>query len=433
MKKTYIFLLLLFIGSVGKTQTLVTSPLIGTRSDAVFSYSSITLSPGFVGQPGFHAYIQSAPPANCVPLSLNLSTNQNYIVTYTPRSPFQTASSLQGQDVCEVNATVRYFDGLGRPLQTVQVNGSPNADKDLVIPVQYDAFGREAKRFLPYTSTTADGSYKTDALTAQANFYNSPPSGVVQTGFPFSQTIFEPSPLDRVMEQGAPGAAWQPVANQTTGHTMKMEYGSNAANEVKLWTVTGNGAVATIYNANELYKTTSKDENWKDTDGKAGTTEEFKDKEGRVVLKRAWETIAKGLDTYYVYDDLGNLRYVLPPALNENGQAAISSFTEGDTNFDNFIYGYRYDDRRRLIEKKVPGKGWEYMVYNKLDQLVMIQDANQRALSPQRWLFTKYDGLGRVVVTGTYQHPGSSANVNYRSTFESISGSWGGQFMGDPR
>lgn len=107
--------------------------------------------------------------------------------------------------------------------------------------------------------------------------------GYKNTPFPFSQTVFEASPLNRVMEQGSPGADWQPVPNQTTGHTMKLVYSTNIVNKVKLWTVTTTGAIGTTnYNANELYKTISKDENWKDTDLKAGTTEEFKDKEGKV-------------------------------------------------------------------------------------------------------------------------------------------------------
>ena len=51
-----------------------------------------------------------------------------------------------------------------------------------------------------------------------------------------------------------------------------------------------------------------------------------------------------------------------------------------------------------MIEKKIPGKGWEYIVYDKLDRPVMTQDANLRATN--EWLFTKYDVFGRVAYTG---------------------------------
>lgn len=68
--------------------------------------------------------------------------------------------------------------------------------------------------------------------------------------------------------------------------------------------------------------------------------------------------------------------------------------------FLDYIYGYHYDGRKRLIEKKIPGKGWEHMVYNKLDQLVASQDLLQRGRG--EWLFSKYDAFGRLVVTGLY-------------------------------
>jgi hypothetical protein len=62
-------------------------------------------------------------------------------------------------------------------------------------------------------------------------------------------------------------------------------------------------------NPNELYKTVTFDENTPVT-GKG--TEEFKDKEGKVVLKRTYNG-SDPHDTYYIYDQYGNLSYVLPP------------------------------------------------------------------------------------------------------------------------
>jgi len=214
-----------------------------------------------------------------------------------------------------VQTSIQYIDGLGRPLQTVQVKGSGNADKDVVVPIAYDEFGRERFKYLPYAATTANGTYKADALAQVITYYAGQPAGQSQAfSTPFSETRFEASPLNRVLEQGAPGAAWQISANNT-GHTLKTEYGTNLANEVKLWTVTASGATAGYYNANTLYKTTIKDENWTAVDGKAGTTDEYKDLQGKVVLKRVWESDGKSLSTYYVYDDFDNLRYVLPPAV----------------------------------------------------------------------------------------------------------------------
>ncbi|AXP80303.1 RHS Repeat protein [Mariniflexile rhizosphaerae] len=153
------------------------------------------------------------------------------------------------------------------------------------------------------------------------------------------------------------------------------------------------------YNSNELYKTVTKDENW--TVGTNHTTEEFKDKQGRVILTRTYADVS-GVstphDTYYVYDEFGNLTYVLPPKA-EAGTATLATI---NSKLNDLCYQYKYDYRNRLIEKRIPGKGWEYIVYDKLDRPVLTQDANLRANN--KWLFTKYDAFGRIVYTGIYQY-----------------------------
>ncbi|RZJ76955.1 MAG: RHS repeat protein [Flavobacterium sp.] len=370
---------------------------------------SVTLSPPFhVTAPAAGSFVRifttGQSYVDCPSFVSAASGNQNYIITRVFKSAGIDPNNLAGRSVCDVNETIQYIDGLGRPLQSVQTKASPGFN-DIVQPVAYDAFGREEFKYQPYVIAGGNGAYRTQGISEQASFYQgqSTTSSIQQTGSPFSRTVFEASPLNRVMEQGSPGAAWQPVPNSATGHTVKMDHGTNTGGDVKLWRINPNvnGASATgHYGAGKLYKITSRDENWVQGDGRAGTTDEFKDFEGRVVLRRAWETDAKGLSTYYVYDDLGDLRYVLPPAVNENGQAAMSSFSEGDAVFNQFIYAYHYDGRKRLIEKKVPGKGWEEMVYNPLDQMVLTRDEVQK--NNAQWLFTKYDALGRVVMTGLY-------------------------------
>ncbi len=342
----------------------------------------------------------------CTPLAPKVSLSENFKATYTPRKAFAKGTDLDQQPTCEVMHEVAYFDGLGRPKQTVNTKGSPTG-KDIIYPYAYDALGRETLKFQPYTISGNNGAYRANALLSngQAGFYNDPPDGVKATANPFSRTVFEPSPLNRTIESGAPGDAWQPIIGSNTGHTIKFEYGvNNAGDGVKLWTINtaGNGAISSgVYEIGKLFKNILKDENWKPSDGNAGTIEEFKDLEGRVVLKRNWENNTKSLSTYYIYDLFGNLRYVLPPAVNENG-LNIVSFDETQTIFVNFIYGYHYDGKLRMIKKKTPGKYWQFMVYNKLDQVVLTQDAVQR--NDGQWLFTKYDALGRIIVTGIYNN-----------------------------
>ncbi|MFP3507721.1 hypothetical protein, partial [Burkholderia sp. SIMBA_062] len=73
---------------------------------------------------------------------------------------------------------------------------------------------------------------------------------------------------------------------------------------------------------------------------------------------------------------------------------------------DNLYYQYRYDGKNRLVEKKLPGKDWEFMVYDKQDRIVLVQDGNLRTINTnfgaKGWIFTKYDKLGRTVYTGFF-------------------------------
>ncbi|HEY9001781.1 MAG TPA: DUF6443 domain-containing protein [Mucilaginibacter sp.] len=356
------------------------------------------------------------------------SQNMNYIMTYVPRVSGLTTSTAvvnASTDKTRVQASIQYLDGLDRPLQTVQVKGSPNG-RDVVQPFIYDSQGRDSVKYLPYAvtgSAGSDGSYKTDALTAGTgvfSFYNptgtgtsgnQQNNGIVVNPNPYSQTIFEPSSLNRVTEQGAPGTPWQPVPNSTTGHTVKMVYTLNnsyafSADSVNgrqvAWynaTINADGSRSLVangfYPANTITVTVTEDENW--TSKRAGTTEEYKDIEGHVLLKRQYNytTSLQVLSTYYVYDDFDKLAFVLPPMSGADAGTTISQ-----TTLNNLCYQYRYDERGRLTQKKLPGKGWEYTVYNYIDQPVATQDSLQRAAN--NWIITKYDGIGRAIETGIW-------------------------------
>ncbi|MBP1165652.1 RHS repeat-associated protein [Chryseobacterium sp. PvR013] len=271
--------------------------------------------------------------------------------------------------------TVQYFDGLGRPKQIVNVKASP-LGKDVVTPIVYDGFGRQVLDYLPVPQGgTLSGGIVANPL---ANVSSTPYS----TEKIYSEKILESSPLNRVLGQKQVGNAW---ANKP----VQFGYQANATGEVKKYTATFNYTnfeskllAPGSYGAGELYKNTITDE-----DG--NPTIEFKNGQGQVLLVRKVISATENADTYYVYNDYNQLAFVIPP------KAAVKS--DPNTVINNLCYQYKYDSRNRLVEKKLPGKGWEYMIYNNADQLVMNQDTNLKAQG--KWLVTKYDQFGRVVFT----------------------------------
>lgn len=69
--------------------------------------------------------------------------------------------------------------------------------------------------------------------------------------------------------------------------------------------------------------------------------ETYTDNEGRTVLERRIHTDTKGtehLDTYYVYDDLNRLRYVLPPQAEEIFRQAGETRSGSDKGIADYAY-----------------------------------------------------------------------------------------------
>ena len=341
--------------------------------------------------------VQTPPPT--------VFNTRNFIRTWEATAPEQDANLLIGKNLKEVKQATTYFDGLARPEQVVIKKGSLSAsgNTDIVTPIEYDNFGREAKKYLPYIAGTADGIFKEDAFTAQLSFNQGFYSSQAESGF-YAQTNYEASPLNRVEKTMAPGSSWV-----GSGRGVEAKYWSNTTTDnVKIWIVTngtsgedfGSYTTTTSYPAGELYKTVTVDEAGKQVI-------EFKDKEGKVILKKVQLTAiaddgtgrdyAGWLNTYYIYDDLNRLRCVVQPA----GVEALptASYQLSTTLLGEQCFRYEYDERGRMTMKKVPGAAEVYMVYDVRDRLVLTQDGNLRAQS--KWMFTNYENdLNRPLATG---------------------------------
>lgn len=400
----------------GVNDTYSTPVIFGNNNITYRASNSITFLSGFSVIPTGTQVFSASIDLGTAPLLSAPSVNMNYVLTNTIRKEGIKDPALIGDlTVRDVNQQIEYYDGLGRKIQIVTTKGSPGY-KDIIQPIEFDALGRETRKFLAYTDGSTPGSYRNSALVAEQgvwSFYQTSGQMIPTTSKPYSESYFEPSQLNRIIEQGAPDI-WDVVKNADgvstqTGHTVKIEYSTNntipftdLANckQVRLYTITydsNNDPVlnynGSAYNNNELYVTIRKDENW--NNGRQHTSEEYQDKQGRIILKRVFDDAGAMLSTYFVYDDFDNLCFVLPPAATPDDGVTT-------TERSNFCYEYRYDGRNRIREKKIPGKDWEYMIYNKLDMLVLTQDGNQRA--SKQWNFTKYDAVNRVVSTGKYVH-----------------------------
>ncbi|MEM7186814.1 MAG: DUF6443 domain-containing protein [Bacteroidota bacterium] len=313
--------------------------------------------------------------------------------------------------------TISYVDGLGRLKQSVAIRAG-GAGQDIISPMEYDGYGRQAKSYLPYPKLNNQGTIVANPFAEIDPFYLTkfPADSENGTINPYSESRFEVSPLNRVMEQGAPGMDWKVNHGDDYDHTIKYDYRSNLTGiyYFSVEFLTGETDDPSLryngeYANGELYVTETRNENWQPGDDRAGKIYEYTNSLGQVILKRSIDgEPGKGLgptgpmvyhDTYYVYDHYGNLTYVLSPEASDKiivGQAILPGVV------NDFGYMYKYDHRNRLVEKKIPGKGWEYIVYNKLDQPVLTQDANLR--ETDEWLFTKYDELGRVILTGKWRN-----------------------------
>ncbi|BFO67370.1 DUF6443 domain-containing protein [Chryseobacterium sp. KCF3-3] len=305
-----------------------------------------------------------------------LSTTENY--TYS-KTYLDYDTNNQPTKTTE---TVQYFDGLGRPKQIVNIKASPTG-KDLVTTIPYDGFGRQVDTWLPAPMNTLNGGIQSGAGGAAQTYYGD--------NTPFVHKNLENSPLDRIFEQKQVGTAW-------STKPVKFGYNANVDGEVKKYNAVFNYntfetliTVSTPYTANQLYKSTVTDE-----DG--NKTIEFKNGKDQVVMIRKILSLTESTDTYYVYNNYNQLAYVLSPKAVDLIKNLSPGVLVPDTVLNNLCYQYKYDGRGRLVEKKLPGKGKEFMVYDKQDRIVGTQDAelNERG----QWLYTQYDKFGRVVITG---------------------------------
>ncbi|MBC7937973.1 MAG: hypothetical protein H7Y86_21710, partial [Rhizobacter sp.] len=401
------------------------------------------------------------------PASYTSTAKMNYIRVWDVSAPLASENDIDTKGLKDVKVKTDYFDGLGKPIQTVMKQGSlatVGSATDQVSTVLYDQQGRQKYKHLTYGEATVDnGLFKLNPFSSQVIFYNNQLSGQLgetnvgpnNLNWAYTQTNFEASPLNRAEEAFAPGLNWVGSSGNTpesARRSVKMKYWNNTGlDAVRIWNVTSQGtgsfgtyATGGIYAAGELDKNVTVDERNKQVI-------EFKDKEGKVILKKvqvaAVSDNGSGTDhnpdnwacTYYIYDQFNNLRAVLQPEAVKWLAANNWNLNEGSPNgaiissiLKEQCFRYEYDQRNRMIMKKVPGAAAVYMIYDNRDRMILTQTGTMSEFSfsgdntmHAQWQYTEYDQLNRPCrtslialsgVTGYVAGPALLA-VNFNATF----------------
>jgi RHS repeat-associated protein len=381
---------------------------------------------------------QPVPGSYTGNLKINWVRSWDAVKPDTASGNFNTGTSLLHDHM-----STQYLDGLGRPLQAVVKQGSlitGDSARDIANSNIYDPLGRESYKYLPFAanssggnSYTRDGFFKINPFQQDSAFNKGMFS---DESYYYSRTIFEPSSLNRPLETYAAGDSWvgtQTQSSELNRRGIKVKYWINTiADSVRIWKVTdvlnnfGMYSSASIYGAGLLYKTVTVDEHNKQM-------VQFKDKEGKVVLKKmqlsadpdtgTGKNHTGWLCTYYIYDKIGNLRCVVQPRGVE-----LLAANSWSINYSSGIilteqcFRYEYDNRNRMIMKKMPGAGVVYMIYDARDRLVMTQDSLLR--TGHQWLYMLYDGFNRLAATGVITDNSYYNNAPYHRSHADTSIAW---------
>ncbi|MBP1615010.1 MAG: hypothetical protein H6Q13_2458 [Bacteroidetes bacterium] len=317
------------------------------------------------------------------PSAISFSKDMNYVATFTPMKETSSLAYRDGKienyESANVQVDIQYLDGIGRPVQRTQYRASPSK-KDILTNQEYIAFDLVDKHWLP-AAFIANGSYFDRTTIMKRSMTDN------SDQMPYSTDTYEEPIFKRKLVEYGPGQYWYENKKAIKTQYLINVSGDNSLNCV-LYKIDGSGQNTVLnrsgnYTTGELYVSQTTDEN-------GNISYDFKNKLGQQILTRQINRDANH-DTYYVYDDFGNLRFVLPPRIQEEGIASAT--------LNELAYLYKYDYRNRCVYKKLPGCEPVYYIYDRSDRPIFTQDGIQRGRG--EWSFSIPDAFGRIVLMGT--------------------------------
>ena len=287
----------------------------------------------------------------------------------------------------DYNATVTYYDGLGRPEQRIAVGASP-AGKDKVEFSVYDRMGRaDSVTFLPYT-ITGTGGYRSNPHLEQRNFYKAYTNNAPDADYAYNLKEYDDSPLG--VETGYSGPGIYHSAHSASGHPVKISYRLNYTPDKikKYFVIHDDLKTDRYYPTRTLIVECRLEEIAPD---KTRETRKYMNGRGQMVAMTELINATDPRTTYYVYDEFDNLRFIIPHI------ADAASETWESSEFMKYWIYYTYDEYGNKIIESNPGAEKIYHVYDNDHRVVLTQDGNHRL--KKQWIHNQYDEFGRLVKT----------------------------------
>ncbi len=308
--------------------------------------------------------------------------------------------------------TVR-SDAFGNPMARC-ISSSPSSQTGILTISRHDALSRQLKQYMPF-----QGSWTDDFATMESNAA----SAYTGDNAPFIRSSVEASASGRKLAVTLGGRDFDqyPVNSQYMFNTASGEFSCRRYTTTQL----GGGS---LKSTGYWPKGTLAVTRTSDHDGRA--TYMFTDFRGRTVMERRTTGGTPAFaDTHYVYDDAGNLVFILTPAAS----AALSSSSTwnpaSNTALKDHAYIYTYDTKNRVVSSRSPGVDETFVWYDLTGSQVFSQDPLQRQRGVMSFSFT--DGNGRPAVSGecAYSAPvvGQAESGKLRAA---LSPSWSGAFAG---
>lgn len=313
------------------------------------------------------------------------SRNHNFVAHYRYTAAVPSQNFDLSSDV--VTGEVEYYNGLGLPTQHIALNaGADNGDV--------------ATRHILYNSRGLPSSCLIAASAPGYGAYVDPEMSMMQD-YPYlygeenpiccrTTYAYEQIPSTFLVEQKKAGNDWHASSGERMEYLTNTTYGVLSCRKyvvdnygIKLCPCHSKGSLRIVRITDEDNHATINFIDWRDS---------------TIMVRKINGT--QYLDTHYIYDIYGNLRYILPPELSQSlsSQSSGTIISDYSTLMQQYAFIFRYDDKNRLIYKKVPCNDASQLIYDCHDRIVLSSDGRQS--QSNQYTYYLYDRFGRTVVKG---------------------------------